>query len=129
ARLDRIYVAAPLRDSVYEWDVAPSPFRSDHLLVSLRYAPPTAPELGSGRWTLPLRLTSDAVFLAHVTKSGLALEEDIRRLPDERTADRNVQLLWQKFKTNITAFGQTHVKRTAGKQASRLRKLQADASA
>ncbi|KAI0041810.1 DNase I-like protein, partial [Auriscalpium vulgare] len=98
SRLDRIYVAAPICTSTYEWKVSPSPFRSDHLLVSVRYAPPTAPELGSGRWTLPLRLNTDKVFLDHVTKTGLALEEDLLRLPALREGDRNPQLLWQRFK-------------------------------
>ncbi|KAI0041974.1 DNase I-like protein, partial [Auriscalpium vulgare] len=98
SRLDRIYVAAPLCASVYEWNVLPSPFRSDHLLVMVRYAPPTAPELGEGRWTLPMRLTSDKIFLDYVTQSGLALEEAISDLPDARANNCNAQLLWQKFK-------------------------------
>jgi exonuclease III len=54
SRIDRIYVNRDVEEQVYEWDHVQSEVPTDHMMVSVRYAPTGAPEVGEGRPTMPL---------------------------------------------------------------------------
>jgi hypothetical protein len=54
ARLDRIYIAARIKQQTFGWEIKESAILTDHSMVTVRYAPKEAPFIGKGRWTLPL---------------------------------------------------------------------------
>jgi hypothetical protein len=130
SRLDRIYVARNLTPLVYEWEISPSAVPTDHWLVAVKYAPKDAPEIGKGRWTLPLHLTSDNKFLESVTKSGLILQRDLQRLQETPTnrEDSNPQLLWKDFKENIKMLAKHAMENKEYKLDSHIKALRKDIS-
>ncbi|KAK0476583.1 hypothetical protein EDD18DRAFT_1312987 [Armillaria luteobubalina] len=59
SRLDRIY-----------WNIEKSGIPTDHNMVSVRYSTATAPQIGHGRWTMPLHIVRDRIV------KGLAVTSD-----------------------------------------------------
>ena len=84
SRLDRIYIARHISAMIYEWVQTPSPVPTDHWLVMIKYAPKEAPQIGKGRWTLPLDLLKDKDFVNQVISKGIHLQQEIDNLPHNR---------------------------------------------
>ena len=128
SRLDRIYVARHLVDKIFDWETAPSLVPTDHWIVTVKYAPKEAPEIGKGRWTLPLHLANDQKFLNSVIKKGLALQlelEKIQRNPTNRNVS-NPQSLWNRFKKNIKALAKHAIKNKVYKIDSQMKAIRKD---
>ncbi|KAI0039430.1 DNase I-like protein, partial [Auriscalpium vulgare] len=123
SRLDRIYTDSTTADAVFEWRHQIGALPSDHDLVAVRYAPLDAPEIGSGRWTLPLFLTNDDAFMADVLARGRQLQSDIASNADARTPTHNPQRLWAAFKSDLKSTAQKHAKRSRGRIDAKLRAL------
>ena len=77
SRLDRIYVARQATPMTYDWKITPSPVPTDHWLVAVKYAPKDAPEIGKGRWTLPIRMLNDAKLIEAIIARGIRLQNDL----------------------------------------------------
>jgi hypothetical protein len=103
ARLDRIYTSRPTSLLIYDWTTTPSPVPTDHWLVVVKYAPKEAPEIGKGRWTLPILLLRNEKFLKDVTTRGMELQRDLDRIhqfePDRDS--ENPQSAWATFKEDV----------------------------
>ena len=54
SRIDRIYTWSDLFKESKKWNIEPAPFLTDHDLVSAVISMPTTPEIGRGRWALPI---------------------------------------------------------------------------
>ena len=77
SRLDRIYVARQATPMTYDWKITPSPVPTNHWLVAVKYAPKDAPEIGKGRWTLPIRMLNDAKLIEAIIARGIRLQNDL----------------------------------------------------
>ena len=131
SRLDRIYVASRLVTSTFNWIITPSPVPTDHWLVVVKYAPKDAPEIGKGRWTLPLHLLQNNKFVEKVAAKGIQLQSALfapdfgRDRPDAATP----QHLWELFKTDIQDIARDMLTETHYKLNSHIRNLEKDRAA
>ncbi|KAI0038512.1 DNase I-like protein [Auriscalpium vulgare] len=118
ARLDQIYVARSKAKYAFEWGITHTGL-SDHALISVRYAPEDAPEIGPGRWTLPLYLLNDPEVIRPVISLGMTLQDKVNATHEEDDgADREIQMLWAEFKTKIIQIARARSKLSKGKMAS-----------
>jgi hypothetical protein len=101
--LDRIYIANRLTTFTFDWVIAPSPVLTDHWLVAVKYAPKDTPDIGKGRWTLPLHLLQQKEFIEKVIKRGLHLQTDLENTTHSNPEKRrdSPQMLWERFKEDI----------------------------
>ena len=86
SRLGRIYIASQLTQLTFNWEVT-----MDHWLVLVKYAPADAPEIGRGRWTLPLHMMKNKKFLDAVIKCGMFLQTDLENLQHEKHCVGNIK--------------------------------------
>jgi ribonuclease HI/exonuclease III len=131
SRLDRIYISSQLIQQTFHWEMTPAPVPTDHDLVMVKYAPLDAPEIGKGRWTLPLHMTENEEFLDTIIKRGMTLQTDLdtlqRNTPERSTA--NPQQLWKTFKTDIQNTAKKMMKDIHYKLNTRIRLLEKDKKA
>ncbi|KAF8869202.1 Endonuclease/exonuclease/phosphatase [Mucidula mucida] len=100
SRLDRIYVKSGLSKYCYEWDSEKSGIPTDHDMVSVRFSTANAPEVGRGRWVMPIHIVKDSKVKGFIIKEGMKMQEemeDLRKDPDRRTVGYNAQKLWARF--------------------------------
>ena len=131
SRLDRIYIASRLTQLTFNWVMTPSPVPTDHWLVVVKYAPASAPEIGKGRWTLPLHMTENKKFLEVITKRGMTLQTDLENLRLRNTAQEitNPQRLWNNFKLDIQSTAKEMLKDIHYKLETKIRLLEKDRAA
>ena len=113
----------------YEWSIGPTSIPTDHWLASVRYAPKSAPHIGKGRWTWPLKSLSNIKLIDKIEKLGITLQQEVRTLPrrlSERDQSHNIQTLWKTFKTDITTLTKEETKKSHYKRLTTLRNLQRD---
>ncbi|KAI0051953.1 DNase I-like protein [Auriscalpium vulgare] len=100
SRLDRIYTSDQHASTAYEWGFTPRAMPSDHDLVSVKHAMSGSPEIGEGRWTLPLFLINDKSMIDEIETLGIALQKEIMgEFPNRENS--NPQRLWYHFKWDI----------------------------
>ena len=80
SRLDRIYAARNQERNLLEWNACPTATPTDHWMVSVKYAPSDAPDIGSGRWTWPLQSLKEEALIDKIVERGLALQENLEKL-------------------------------------------------
>jgi hypothetical protein len=128
SRLDRIYIANRLMMFTFGWVIAPSPVPTDHWLVAIRYAPKDAPEIGKGRWTLPLHLLQQKDFMEQVATRELRLQAKLENVnhhtPEEGTD--SPQMLWERFKEAVQEIAKQLLAETHYKINSRIMRLEKD---
>lgn len=131
SRIDRIYAARNYAPSLFEWKLGPTATPTDHWMVSVKYAPKDAPEIGKGRWTWPLRSIGDNTLLDKIAKRGILVQEELRRLDRGETTreETNPQLLWDNFKKDIQKMTKDHTKKTRHKTMSIIQGLEKDIKA
>jgi exonuclease III len=111
SRIDRIYIKNALLETAYEWDIKPSGILTDHQMVSVRVSAANAPEIGKGRWALPLHLLKDKRFMLHCNNKGIELESQLRTMdPGHRDANNNPQTLWRQYKDGLVRFAREREK-------------------
>jgi hypothetical protein len=52
---------------------------TDHMMVSVRFAPKDAPQMGKERWTLLLSLLNNKKLLEKLAKQGTILQSNLTR--------------------------------------------------
>ena len=131
SRLDRIYVADRIAEATFDWDITPSPVPTDHWLVKVKYAPKDAPEIGHGRWTLPLHIIENKDFIQAVVARGIKLQNDLDNLRQENTerSISNPQRLWDAFKADVQSIAKEKMKNTHYKINSKVNRLEKDRKA
>ncbi|KAI0047924.1 DNase I-like protein, partial [Auriscalpium vulgare] len=95
SRLDRIYSATGHEENLFEWEKERPAVYTDHDLITVRFAPRSAPQTGKGRWTWPLPLLTDDHMTDAIVEKGLRLQDSMSH------PEANSQLLWKDFKEDI----------------------------
>jgi ribonuclease HI len=101
SRLDRIYVKREIEDYVYEWSHAPCETPTDHDLVSVRFSPENAPEIGPGRPTMPVYLVHKADLMAKIEEKGEKLLDRFIFGPVDRENGIELQKSFEAYKAEI----------------------------
>ena len=128
ARLDRIYVSKKAEPFTFDWDIKETAIPTDHAMVSVRFAPKEAPQMGKGRWTLPLALLNNEKFLEGLAEQGISLQANLTRDRIERT-DRgltNPQTHWEAYKKAIHKTARETAKECFHKVTSRIKAIERD---
>lgn len=83
-------------------------------MVSVKFAPSDAPDIGSGRWTWPLQSLNDEALIDKVVRRGLILQEKLDNLEngESNRDETNPQYLWDEFKSDIQKIGKNHTNKT-----------------
>jgi hypothetical protein len=106
SRLDRISVVTTQFKRYRGWDIKHCPVKSDHRLVVTQLTCNPDEEPGNGRWSMPLYLLKSAKFMNRVRKLAYQLVKDVETLQvSERSPTKNNQILWAKFKSDVTDHG------------------------
>ncbi|KDQ56069.1 hypothetical protein JAAARDRAFT_132866, partial [Jaapia argillacea MUCL 33604] len=126
SRLDRIYSSPQHEGNLFEWETGPSTVPTDHSMVSVRFAPINAPQVGQGRWTWPLGLVNDETLLNSVETLGLTLQTQIQAQGAGTNPDKDPQVLWDNFKKEIRKVAKKHAKVNLNKINQRIKTLKAD---
>ena len=125
SRLDRIYIAKNTTEYTFDWKTAPTPTPTDHWMVTVKYAPKSAPHIGSGRWTWPIPALKNDDLMTSITARGIQLQNDIEKTKreDVNWNISNPQLLWQSFKEDISLVAKQTTKEMHYKINSRINAL------
>ena len=128
SRLDRIYAKSQLITYILNCEIKETPVPTDHWLVVLKFAPKDAPEIGKGRWSIPLSLLNNKKFIKRIIEKGIQLESDIENLTTENTdrGENTPQTLWEMFKGNIVEIAKETLGTTHHKIESKIRRLEKD---
>ena len=127
-RLDRAYIKDDVEPYTYDWKIVETAIPTDHSMVSVKYAPKSAPFIGQGRWTLPTHLVNNEKTMTKIADRGIKLQHEITRIRLERI-DRqtiNVQTLWDSFKQDIKNIAKDELKASHYKVAARIDRIEKD---
>ncbi|KAJ7136378.1 Endonuclease/exonuclease/phosphatase, partial [Mycena crocata] len=102
SRIDRILVTEGIFKHSSDWTIESPGIHSDHQLVSMKYSDPKIPFIGKGRWVLPLHLLKDKTVMNKVYALGKEMEARLENTKNNRTEDENPQVIFKKFKDEIT---------------------------
>ena len=131
SRLDRIYIASDLINHTFNWITCPTPVPTDHWMVAVKYAPRDAPEIGKGRWTLPLYLLNNNKLLEAIAAKGITLEKNLNDLKENNISrnDNTPQRLWAAFKDDVQEIAKDILGTTHHKINFHIRRLEKDKKA
>ena len=128
ARLDRAYIAKDIEQYTYDWEIRETAIPTDHMMISVKYAPKSAPFVGKGRWTLPTHLVNNNKVLTRIADRGVKLQQEITRIRLERIDRRimNIQTLWESYKQDIKDIAKEELKVNHHKVNSRITTIEND---
>ncbi|KAF5352050.1 hypothetical protein D9758_009406 [Tetrapyrgos nigripes] len=103
SRIDRIYATDAILTASREWKIEPTGVPgADHWMVSVLASHTDAPTIGRGRWAIPRHIIKDKTFMQYTLKRGLETDSEMNKIHTlGRTADRNAQLTWYRYKKDI----------------------------
>ncbi|KAK0475947.1 Endonuclease/exonuclease/phosphatase, partial [Armillaria luteobubalina] len=112
SRLDRIYVRSDMNEHCFEWNIEKSRIPTDHDMVSVRYSMVTAPQIGHGRWAMPLHIVRDHIVKGFIIKAGRTLQDDVEKYskPENHTPEKNPQKLWEDFSKELRTLARERAK-------------------
>ena len=113
SRLDRIYARHDLLLPSSDWLIRDTNVRTDHRLASVRLSTASSPFIGKGRWTLPLHLLDDELFMEQVLRLGTDVLSSIKLTQadaESRTATENPQIQYYRFKVAIQDIARRRLK-------------------
>lgn len=99
ARLDRIYTTNNIHKMVNDWKIEVPAVKTDHKLVSVRITNPKSPEMGKGRWSMPLLLLKNKKFLLSAQELRIELQNVLRNLI-ARSPEHNTQEMFTAYQKN-----------------------------
>ena len=125
SRLDRIYATDQIINRSLKWDILTTGVPTDHCLVTANITAAKAPNIGKGRWTMPLHLMLDHTFIAEAIRIG---ERELQKAKksEERThrsESENPQIALKTFKTAIRDAAQRQMKRRIPKLRKEIARL------
>ena len=126
SQIDRIYTEASHQNHLFQWLSGPSNVPTNHDMVSIRYAPRDAPQIGRGRWTWPLHMINDNKLLNIVINKGIELENKLMGKQPHNTNNINPQTLWENYKTEITAIARKRARAATARLDHRINSLKKD---
>jgi exonuclease III len=102
SRLDRVYAKLAIHNNMFGWETLEAPVPTDHRIVSFKFAPDDAPEMGRGRWTWPRALLNSEALNRAVTKRARRMRDEIDEWQAKgRPRSINPQTILQAFKKDI----------------------------
>ena len=107
SRIDRIYVQEDYFRECSGWNIEPAPIPTDHELISASISTPSTPELGRGRWAIPMRCLKRREVKKEVQRKALELQMGIENL-SERTPLNNPQTMLKNFKEAVRETVRKH---------------------
>lgn len=113
---------------LFKWKASPTATLTDHWMISVKFAPKDAPDIGKGHWTWPIQSLCDTELLEEVIKHGITIQERINKL-NQREIDwdqENLQTLWEEFKTDIQKIVKSHTNKIKHKTALMIKNLERD---
>ena len=122
SRIDRIYVQESFFNDCSKWRIEPAPIPTDHDLVSTSIGTPSSPELGRGRWAIPMRLIRKRTMKNEIQQISKELERDLKALTT-RSQQRNPQMILKDFKIKMREMIRRHEKRLQLMTKRRILKL------
>ncbi|KAF8902961.1 Endonuclease/exonuclease/phosphatase [Gymnopilus junonius] len=125
SRIDRIYLTEGLFQMAREWKIETSGIpNADHRMVSVKIANDSMPELGKGRWSMPLHLIKDEPLRKYVQERGKEAEDKVKRLGVRRTDDQNAQLIYAAFKKDVRDMARKRERAIVPKIIQQIRELE-----
>ena len=125
SRRDRIYSREEIETNPTDWSHDTSSIPSDHKMVSVRFAPNSAPFIGKDRWSWPLGLLHNKELNSTIINMGKELQSKLDNLTNnDRTT--NAQTVWQELKDNMKREAAKAAKKQIPKINSRLNALKKD---
>lgn len=107
SRIDRIYVHNDLFPTTNEWTISHEAALSDHNLVTMRYFDAGSPEIGFGRWSIPIYATEDPEFIKKILPF---LENALQMKPNEEgETETNPQKRLKTLKMSIKEEAKNYV--------------------
>ena len=94
----------------------------DHDLVSTSIGTPSSPELGRGRWAIPMRLIRKRTMKNEIQQISKELERDLKALTT-RSQQHNPQMILKDFKIKMREMIRRHEKRLQLMTKRRILKL------
>ena len=97
-------------------------------MVSVRYAPRDAPQIGRGQWMLPLPMLNNKKLLEKIAKQGTVYQTNVMRDQIEHT-DRqisNPQTHWESFKNSVQKLMKEAAKECYHRIASCIKAIEKD---
>ena len=85
SHLDRIYAKRSCAQHLYDRRIKPSAVPTDHWLVTVKYALKDTPDIGKGRWTLPLQVLKNRKLIEMIIMCGIKLQEDLENIRIQNT--------------------------------------------
>ena len=125
SRIDRVYMNQRLEKCVQNWTISGPGIATDHQLVVCQMANLNKPYTGKGRWRLHSSLLEDREFLDMVKQRGILMENEIKSIR-ERTTERNPQLEYASFKSDIRAMAKARASAKIPKIDRRIQRLRKD---
>jgi exonuclease III len=124
SRIDRIYASDKIIKSAADWEIEHSAISTDHKIVSVRVIDPKMPFIGRGRWTMPLFLMKDKIFVEEAHKRGLTLQRDLNDWTERGPmSPTNPQTYFQNFKDSVVEIAKERTKIIATDVNSKVNKL------
>ena len=127
-RPDCIYISERVELFTFYWVIKESAIPTDHTMVSVRYTPKEAPQIGKGQWMLPLSLLRNEKLLEKIAEQGIKFQTETTRdwleQTDRQTA--NVQTYWEAYKNNIHKLAKEAAKGCYHKITSHITALEKD---
>ncbi|KAF5333956.1 hypothetical protein D9758_017592 [Tetrapyrgos nigripes] len=105
SRIDRIYTTDAILNASRDWKIQPTGIPgTDHWMVSVLASHMDAPTMGRGRWAIPRHILKDKTFMQYTLKRGHEADKELEEIERVgRTTDKNTQLTWFKYKTDVLA--------------------------
>ena len=101
SRIDRIYVTGPILQTAREWGIETSGVpNADHRMVTVQVVNQNAPEIGKGRWSIPMHLLKDKPLQDYIHEKGRAAEKKLDAIV-HRTEMQNAQSIYALFKCQV----------------------------
>lgn len=107
SRIDRIYVLDNVLHNSRSWELNHTPIPTDHRMASVQIVNYKSPQIGEGRWSIPLCLLDDPETMTAIEDLGnkaLADLEHIWESHEPRRASRNTQYISKKLKEDIISL-------------------------
>jgi exonuclease III/ribonuclease HI len=124
SRIDRIYLRNSLVPFSNEWNITPSGIATDHQLVSARISDKHMPNIGKGRWTLPIFILDDKDLQQEIIECGRKLQSQIDEYKTSRSSDKNPQIFFKTFKDEVRSKCRSVAKKAVPKTSQKVKKLQ-----
>ncbi|KAF9800818.1 hypothetical protein IEO21_10289 [Rhodonia placenta] len=126
SRIDRIYVTNDVLETATDWAISPSHLCTDHSLVSVAVVHRDTPFVGPGRWTLPMSLLVDRVFMHEVDVLGRKLELVVGTSSNHCLPADNPQTHFKVFKDAVLRAARLRARIIIPVRKARIQCLQAD---